>query len=152
MKVVLQRVSSARVVVGEETTGAVGEGLLVLLGVLRGDGEADAVRLAEKVARFRVFRDDQGRMNLSALDREAQVLVVSQFTLAADGRKGRRPSFERAAPPEKAEALYERFVARLEELGLECATGRFGAMMSVELVNDGPVTFVLEEPAPDRLP
>ncbi|MAF65090.1 MAG: D-tyrosyl-tRNA(Tyr) deacylase [Planctomycetes bacterium] len=152
MKVVLQRVSSARVVVDGETTGAVGKGLLLLLGVLRGDGEADVARLAERVARYRVFRDDEGRMNLSALDLGAGMLVVSQFTLAADGRKGRRPSFERAAPPEIAQPLYERFVDHLRGLGLECATGRFGALMRVELVNDGPVTFVLEEPHPAPRP
>jgi D-tyrosyl-tRNA(Tyr) deacylase len=146
LKVVLQRVTSARVLVGEETTGAVADGVLVLLGVLRGDTEADAERLAERVVRFRIFRDEEGRMNRSAVECGAAVLVVSQFTLAADGRKGRRPSFDRAAPPEQAEVLYERFVARVRELGLQTATGRFGALMRVELVNDGPVTFVLEEP------
>ncbi|MED6335398.1 MAG: D-aminoacyl-tRNA deacylase [Planctomycetota bacterium] len=146
MKVVIQRVTSARVLVGEETTGAVADGVLVLLGVLRGDTEADAERLAERVVRFRIFRDEEGRMNRSAFECGAAVLVVSQFTLAADGRKGRRPSFDRAAPPEQAEVLYERFIARVRELGLQTATGRFGALMRVELVNDGPVTFVLEEP------
>lgn len=146
MKVVIQRVTSARVLVGEETTGEVADGVLVLLGVLRGDTEADAERLAERVVRFRIFRDEEGRMNRSAVECGAAVLVISQFTLAADGRKGRRPSFDRAAPPEQAEVLYERFVARVRELGPQTATGRFGALMRVELVNDGPVTFVLEEP------
>lgn len=148
MRAVLQRVRSARVVVAGETVGEVGLGMLVLLGVMRGDGAREAERLAERIARLRFFEDADGRMNLAARDVGAAALVVSQFTLAADGRKGRRPSFDRAAPPEEAEPLYERFVAILRELGLVTATGRFGARMSVELVNDGPVTFVLDEPPP----
>jgi len=120
--------------------------MLVLLGVLVGDGEGQALRLAAKLARFRFFPDDEGRMNRSILDCGGEALVVSQFTLAADGRKGLRPSFDRAAPPEVAEALYQSFVAALEGEGVPCATGRFGALMEVELVNDGPVTFVLDDP------
>jgi len=127
------------------TVGAVELGALVLLGVLSGDGEREAELLAEKVAAFRYFPDDVGRMNLSAAEVGGALLVVSQFTLAACGKKGRRPSFDKAAAPALAEALYERFIAKLKGLGLEVESGRFGAMMEVELVNDGPVTFILEE-------
>ena len=147
MRAVVQRVSSASVRVDGELIGAVGRGALVLLGVLEGDGERDAVQLAEKGAGFRYFADDEGRMNLAAAEVGGALLVVSQFTLAADGRKGRRPSFDKAADPLEAEELYERFVAHLRGLGLVVETGRFGAMMEVELVNDGPVTFVLDEPS-----
>jgi len=146
MKAVVQRVSRACVRVDGCVVGEIGAGTLVLLGVLRGDGPREARRLAERIARFRFFRDEQGRMNCSALELGRQVLVVSQFTLAADGRKGRRPSFDKAASPDLAEPLYEAFVAVLRELGLDTRTGRFGALMEVELVGDGPVTFVLEEP------
>lgn len=150
MRAVVQRVSRAAVRVDGEVVGEVGAGMLILLGVLQGDAEREAERLAERIARFRFFPDDAERMNLSALDLGLGALVVSQFTLAADGRRGRRPSFDRAAAPELAEPLYEHFVAHLEALGLACATGRFGAKMEVELLNDGPVTFVLdEEPIPD---
>jgi D-tyrosyl-tRNA(Tyr) deacylase len=148
MKAVLQRVTRASVDVDGEREGEIGLGVLVLLGVMRGDDAATARRLAERVAAFRYFRDADDRMNLAAADVGAAALVVSQFTLAADGRKGRRPSFDRAAPPEVAEPLYETFVAALRAAGLVCATGRFGARMAVELVNDGPVTFVLDEPGP----
>jgi D-tyrosyl-tRNA(Tyr) deacylase len=147
MRAVVQRVSSASVRVDGELIGAVGRGALVLLGVLKGDGEREAVQLAEKVAGFRYFADDEGRMNLAAAEVGGALLVVSQFTLAADGRKGRRPSFDRAAEPARAQELYERFVAHLLALGLSVETGRFGAMMEVELVNEGPVTFVLDEAA-----
>lgn len=147
MKAVVQRVERAAVRVDGEVVGEIGAGMLVLLGVLDGDEHAQAVALAERVGRFRFFPDEAGRMNLSALDLDLEVLVVSQFTLAADGRRGRRPSFDRAAAPEVAEPLYEAFVAALRELGLRCATGRFRTAMKVELVNDGPVTFVLDEPA-----
>jgi D-tyrosyl-tRNA(Tyr) deacylase len=150
MKAVVQRTSWARVHCatgdgGEDCTADAGAGMLILLGVMKGDGEAQAEKLAGRIARFRFFMDDAGRMNLSALDLEREVVVVSQFTLAADGRSGRRPSFDRAAPPEEAEPLYEHFVQALRGLGLEVSTGRFGAMMRVELENDGPVTFALEE-------
>ena len=147
MKAVVQRVTRAAVRVDGERVGEVARGMLVLLGVMRGDTEREAHGLAERIARFRFFPDERGRMNLAAAECGAGALVVSQFTLAADGRKGRRPSFDGAAPPEVAEALYERFVAGLRAAGLPTATGRFGAMMEVELVNDGPVTFVLEEPS-----
>ena len=152
MKAVVQRVGRAEVRVDGESVGSIGRGALVLLGVLDGDDEGDADRLAARIARFRYFPDDAGRMNRSALDLaeekiSVELLVVSQFTLAADGRKGRRPSFDRAAPPDVARVLYERFCAALRGFGLVVETGRFGALMEVELVNDGPVTFVLEEPA-----
>ncbi|MBK7643428.1 MAG: D-tyrosyl-tRNA(Tyr) deacylase [Planctomycetes bacterium] len=144
MKAVVQRVGRARVRVEGSTVGEIEAGMLVLLGVLKGDGEKECDELAAKIAQFRFFGDENGKMNLSALDLGRQVLVVSQFTLAADGSSGRRPSFDRAAPPAVAEPLYERFVEALRGFGLQVATGRFGALMQVELVNDGPVTFVLE--------
>jgi D-tyrosyl-tRNA(Tyr) deacylase len=117
---------------------------------MKGDGEPQAERLAERVARFWFFPDERGNMNLSALEVGVEALVVSQFTLAADGRKGRRSFFDRAAPPDLAEPFYRFFLRALEGLGLACASGRFGAMMQVELVNDGPVTFLLEESPPQR--
>ena len=150
MKAVVQRVTRAEVRVGGECVARTGAGMVVLLGVMRGDGVQQARRLAGRVARFRFFPDAQGRMNVSAIEAGAAALVVSQVTLAADGRKGRRPSLDRAAAPSEARALVDAFVAALREQGLECATGRFGAMMEVELVNDGPVTFVLDEaPGPE---
>lgn len=148
MKVVVQRVSRAAVRVEGELVGEIGAGALLLVGVMRGDSEREAERLAERVARFRYFPDGEQPMNRSVIEARGEALVVSQFTLAADGRKGRRPSFERAAPPQVAEPLVERFTAALTALGVPCARGRFGACMQVELVNDGPVTFVLEEPGP----
>jgi len=146
MKAVAQRVSGARVRVGEETAGEIGPGLCVLLGVARGDDVASAVRLAGKVARLRVFENEEGRFDRSLLDTGGEALVVSQFTLIADTAKGNRPSFSGAAPPEEAEPLYEAFCEALRELGVEVATGVFGARMALELVNDGPVTIVLELP------
>ena len=140
MKAVVQRVARARVTPG----GEVGAGLCVLLGVARGDGEDEAVRLAGKVARLRVFSDEAGRFDRSVLDVAGGVLVVSQFTLIADTAKGNRPSFGEAAPPEEAEPVYERFCAELRALGVPVETGVFGAKMELELVNDGPVTVVLD--------
>jgi D-tyrosyl-tRNA(Tyr) deacylase len=148
VKAVVQRVTRASVRVEGELVGEIGAGMLILLGALRGDGPAQVERLAERIARFRFFRDGEGRMNLAAQDVGASALVVSQFTLAADGRRGRRPSFVRAAPPEQAEPLIEQFVRELEARGVPTASGRFGALMEVELLNDGPVTFVLEESPP----
>ncbi len=145
MRAVVQRVSSASVRVEGEAVGSIEAGALILLGVLDGDSQREAEQLAEKVASFRYFRDDSGRMNRSALEVGGAMLVVSQFTLAADGKKGRRPSFDKAAAPGVAEELYEHFVAHLRTFGLMVETGRFGAMMEVELLNDGPVTFVLDE-------
>jgi D-tyrosyl-tRNA(Tyr) deacylase len=144
MKAVVQRVTEARVRVQEEPVGEIGRGLCVLLGVARGDGPAEATRLAEKVARLRIFGDDQGRFDRSLLDVGGEALVVSQFTLIADPAKGNRPDFSQAAPRDRAEPLYEAFCDALRALDVRVATGRFGAYMSVEIENDGPVTLVLE--------
>jgi D-tyrosyl-tRNA(Tyr) deacylase len=144
MKAVVQRVARARVRVGEEVVGDVGTGLCVLLGVARGDDAAAAARLAEKVARLRIFENDEGRFDRSLLDVGGEALVVSQFTLLGDSSKGNRPSFTYAAPPEEAEPLYDAFCDALRDLGVTVATGAFGARMAVELVNDGPVTLALE--------
>jgi len=141
---VLQRVARARVRVGEETVGEIGQGLLVLLGVGREDEAEDVRALAEKTAALRIFEDDQGKMNRSVVEAGGSVLVVSQFTLYGDCRKGRRPGFSAAAPPELANRLYLGFAERLRELGLTVATGVFQAEMAVELVNDGPVTLLLD--------
>ena len=144
MKALVQRVSAAGVTVGEDVIGEIGPGLLVLLGVEVGDGVAAADLLARKIAALRIFEDDAGKMNLAVRDVGGAVLAISQFTLAADLRKGNRPSFIRAAPPEVAEPLYEQFCTRLREAGLPVATGRFGAHMAVRLINDGPVTIWLD--------
>jgi len=144
MRAVVQRVSSARVTVNGEITGQIGLGLLVLLGVGREDTEADASYLAEKIAGLRVFEDDQGKMNSSVQDVGGGVLAVSQFTLYGDARRGRRPSFDDAAPPDKARQLYEFFVEQIRAASLRCETGRFHEMMKVELVNEGPVTILLD--------
>ncbi|HEY8529848.1 MAG TPA: D-aminoacyl-tRNA deacylase [Paenibacillaceae bacterium] len=147
MKVVAQRVSRARVRVGGETVGEIGPGLLLLVGVGRDDEERDVVWMAEKVAGLRVFEDEAGKMNLSVLDVGGSILSVSQFTLYGDCRKGRRPSFADAAPPEMAKELYETFNDLLRTKGLKVETGVFGAMMEVELVNDGPVTLIVDSKA-----
>jgi D-tyrosyl-tRNA(Tyr) deacylase len=144
MRAVVQRVSRAKVTVNGEITGEIGPGLLILLGVGRDDLEADAVYLAEKIAGLRVFEDEQGKMKRSVQDIGGNALAVSQFTLYGDVRRGRRPSFDAAAPPEKARELYELFVKQLQAMGLRCETGRFQEMMKVELVNDGPVTILLD--------
>ena len=139
MRAVLQRVGRASVTPG----GAIGPGLCILLGVAAGDGEADADRLADKVAKLRIFENSAGKFDRSLLDTGGSALVVSQFTLIADTRRGNRPSFSGAAAPAEAEALYERFCVALRGLGIPVETGVFGARMSVELVNDGPVTIIL---------
>jgi D-tyrosyl-tRNA(Tyr) deacylase len=144
MRAVLQRVSEAHVRVEGETLGAIGLGLLVLLGVSRADTERDAERLAAKIVNLRVFEDAAGALNRSLLDVRGALLVVSQFTLLGDCRKGRRPSFVEAAGPEEASRLYEYFVAEAKRLGVRVETGRFRAKMAVSLVNDGPVTLILE--------
>jgi len=144
VKLVIQRVSRARVTVGGEEVGAIGRGLLVLVGVERGDGADQAVAAARKLIGLRVFEDAEGRMNLAAAEVGGAFLVVSQFTLAGSLARGRRPSFDAAAPPEIAEPLVDALVAALRAEGATVATGRFRAHMEVELVNDGPVTFVLE--------
>jgi D-aminoacyl-tRNA deacylase len=145
VRIVLQRVSEASVTVEGEVVSEIGSGLLLLVGVAAGDGEAQADWLAEKVAGLRIFSDEEGKMNLSVRDVGGEVLAVSQFTLLADTRKGKRPSFVRAAPPEEAEPLFDHFCERLRASGVGTVeTGSFGAMMEVALVNDGPVTIVLE--------
>ncbi|MGH9389943.1 MAG: D-aminoacyl-tRNA deacylase [Vicinamibacteria bacterium] len=144
MKAVVQRVSSARVEVDGDTTGEIARGLLVLLGVARDDEETDAVWMAEKIVGLRIFEDDEGRMNRSLLEVSGSLLAVSQFTLLGDSRKGRRPSFIAAAPPETAEALYRSFVTKARSLGARTETGKFQAHMAVHLVNDGPVTILLD--------
>jgi D-tyrosyl-tRNA(Tyr) deacylase len=140
----VQRVSKAKVTVGDEMTGSIDRGLLVLLGVSQEDNETAADYLVDKVIGLRVFEDADGKMNLSVADAGGAVLVVSQFTLYGDARRGKRPSFDRAARPERANELYEYFVAKVRAAGLRCETGRFQAMMDVELVNDGPVTILLD--------
>jgi D-aminoacyl-tRNA deacylase len=144
MRAVVQRVSRARVSVGEEVVGKIGPGLLVLLGVAKSDTVAQAEYLAAKITGLRVFNDENGKMNLSLAETQGAVLAVSQFTLHGDARKGKRPSFDEAAPPELARELYEYFVAKIREVGIPCETGRFQALMQVELVNDGPVTILLD--------
>jgi D-tyrosyl-tRNA(Tyr) deacylase len=144
VRAVVQRVSRAAVRVEGETVGAIGRGFVVLAGFTGGDGEGTLRWMAEKVVGLRVFGDVEGKMNLALGDVGGSLLVISQFTLYGDASRGRRPSFIAAAPPAVAEPLYERFVAILRELGATVETGRFGAMMDVELVNDGPVTLVLE--------
>jgi D-tyrosyl-tRNA(Tyr) deacylase len=144
MRAVVQRVSQASVTVGDEVVGAIGQGLLILLGIGVGDSEAEARLLAEKTANLRIFADEEGRFNRSLLDIGGEALVVSQFTLYADTRRGRRPSFSDAAPPEIAAPLVDVFAGELRRLGVAVSTGRFGAMMRVALVNDGPVTILLD--------
>ena len=146
MRAVVQRASRGRVLVDGDAVAEIGAGLVVLLGVARGDDEAASARLAGKVARLRIFPDDEGRFDRSVLDTGGSVLAVSQFTLIADTAKGNRPSFSEAAPPDGAEPLYERFCAELRALGVPVRTGVFGARMQLELVNDGPVTIVLDSP------
>lgn len=145
MRALVQRVADARVRVGRETTGEIGQGLLVLLGVGKTDSEETCSQLADRVAKLRVFEDESGRMNRSLLDVHGSALVVSQFTLLADTSRGLRPSFADACEPVRAKELYERFVSDLVHFGVPTRTGRFGARMAVELTNDGPVTLMLEQ-------
>ncbi|MEE9403092.1 MAG: D-aminoacyl-tRNA deacylase [Desulfobacteria bacterium] len=144
MQAVIQRVTESEVHVDDQTIGRIGPGLLVLLGVSRADEEKDADYLADKIAHLRIFEDDAGKMNRSLVDAGGEMLIVSQFTLLGDCRKGRRPSFVQAAPPEKAERLYDYFVYQVRLKGVSVATGQFQAKMAVSLVNDGPVTLILE--------
>jgi D-tyrosyl-tRNA(Tyr) deacylase len=144
MRAVVQRVSRAQVAVNGEIAGEIGWGLLVLLGVGREDTETDAVYLAEKITGLRIFEDDDGKMNRSVQEAGGSVLAVSQFTLYGDVRRGKRPSFDGAAPPELARQLYEFFVEQIRAAGLRCETGRFQAVMQVELVNEGPVTILVD--------
>ena len=144
MKALLQRVSSASVSIANEEVGRIGRGLVVFLGVANGDTENDAQYLAQKIANLRIFADEEGKFNLSALDIGGELLLVSQFTLLADTRKGRRPSFVEAAPPAQAEELFEQFVEQVRSSGLQVETGRFQQYMQVEIYNDGPVTIILD--------
>jgi D-tyrosyl-tRNA(Tyr) deacylase len=144
VRAVVQRVSRASVAIGGEIVGQIGLGLVVLVGVGQSDTESDSTYLAEKIAALRIFEDNQGKMNLSVSEVGGAVLAISQFTLYGDTRGGRRPSFIAAARPEQAQTLYEHFVARIRSAGLRCETGRFQQMMSVELVNEGPVTILLD--------
>ena len=144
MIAVLQRASEGKVTVEDRITGEIDSGLVILLGVAQGDTESDADFLADRIAGFRVFNDDQGKMNRSIRDVNGSALVISQFTLAGDWRKGRRPSFTSAAPPEEGERLYQYFCDQLRKLEVPVKTGEFGAMMKVSLINDGPVTFVMD--------
>jgi len=149
MRAVVQRVSRAKVTVNDstgsaQTSGEIGLGLLVLMGVAKEDTEADAIYLAEKITGLRIFEDENGKMNRSVHDADGSVLAVSQFTLYGDVRRGKRPSFDAAAPPEHARRLYEFFVERIRAAGLRCETGHFQEMMHVELVNEGPVTILLD--------
>jgi D-aminoacyl-tRNA deacylase len=144
MRAVVQRVKQSAVTVADGVVGDIGPGLLVLLGVADDDQSTDAAFLAEKIAGLRIFEDHAGRMNRSLLDTAGEMLVVSQFTLLADCRKGRRPSFTKAAPPELAKRLYMEFIENVKQIGVSVKTGIFGAMMDVSLVNDGPVTLILD--------
>lgn len=144
MRAVVQRVSRAQVTVSEEIVGKIGRGLLVLLGVAQADKEVDAHYLAEKIVGLRIFEDENGKMNLDTASVNGQILVISQFTLNGDVRRGKRPSFDAAAPPQHAHQLYEYFVERVRAAGIPCETGRFQQMMQVELVNEGPVTILLD--------
>ena len=144
MRAVVQRVSRAAVSVGDRVVGRIGNGLLVLVGITHSDGSQEAAWLAEKIANLRIFPDDEDKMNRSLAEAGGSALVVSQFTLYGDARRGRRPSFVHAARGDEARAVYEAVVKEVRKLGLGCETGEFGAMMDVELVNDGPVTILLD--------
>ena len=144
MKIILQRVTQASVVIKGERIAAISKGLLVFFGVEKHDDEEKVIFLAEKTLNLRVFPDGKGKMNLSCMDICGEILVVSQFTLAGDCSKGRRPGFDNAAPPDVAQLLYQKFVEQISQSKLKIATGKFGVDMQVELVNDGPVTFTLE--------
>jgi D-tyrosyl-tRNA(Tyr) deacylase len=144
MRAVVQRVSRAQVAVQGEVTGRINRGIVVLLAVGNADGESDADYLADKIVGLRIFEDEGGKMNLAVSDIRGEVLVVSQFTLYGDVRRGKRPSYDQAAPPQQARELYEYFVERIRATGLVCETGRFQETMQVELVNEGPVTIILD--------
>jgi D-aminoacyl-tRNA deacylase len=144
MRAVMQRVSTARVIIDEREYSRIGSGLLVLVGVEKDDVEEDAAMLARRIVELRIFEDDAGKMNRSISDAGGQILAVSQFTLLGDCRKGRRPSFDPAAPPDVARVLYQKFVNEIGLLGVSVETGVFQAMMNVELTNQGPVTFILD--------
>ena len=144
MRALIQRVTEAKVVVDGDIIGKVGEGLLILICAMQGDDDPDSAKLAQKIAKLRIFRDDQGRMNLSLADVGGAALIVSQFTLGADTSRGNRPGFSQAAPPEEGERLYEAFITDMKALGIAVETGQFGADMKVSLTNDGPVTIWID--------
>ncbi|MFN2354425.1 MAG: D-aminoacyl-tRNA deacylase [Desulfopila sp.] len=144
MRAVIQRAKSASVTVGGETVGAIEQGLLVLLGIQRDDGIAEIQWMADKIANLRIFADQHGKMNRSLFDLGKEMLIVSQFTLYGDCRKGRRPGYSSAAPPDIAQPLYHSFIETVEKMGISTGTGRFGAMMDIHLINDGPVTLLLD--------
>ena len=148
MRAVVQRVEKSHVTVADEIVARIGHGLLVLLGVAKGDTNKDAAYLANKISHLRIFEDDQSKMNRSLLETGGSMLVVSQFTLLGDCRKGRRPSFIQAARPENADHLYESFTELVRDMGIDVKTGRFRTMMAVSLINDGPVTIIIESPNP----
>ncbi len=150
MRVIVQRVSASQVSVDGQVIGKIGRGLNLLVGIADTDTEAELTWMARKCLDLRIFPDDQGRFSQSVQNINGELLVISQFTLYGDCRKGRRPSFDRAALPDRAEALYDEFVAKLRQSGLQIETGRFGAMMSVAIANDGPVTIILEREAPQN--
>jgi D-tyrosyl-tRNA(Tyr) deacylase len=145
MKALIQRVIHASAEAQGEQLASIGKGILILLGVEKGDTEAEAFYLADKIVNIRIFADEEDKMNLSVIDIKGELLAISQFTLAGDVRKGRRPSFDTAAPPQRAEELYLKFVEKLKSTGLRVTTGRFQTMMQIHLINDGPVTFILEK-------
>lgn len=145
MKALIQRVKKASVTIDNELYSQIGAGMLVLLGVEKGDSEENASLLAEKLSKLRIFEDEQGKMNRSILDVGGEMLIVSQFTLCGDCKKGTRPSFDKSAPPEIANSLYEYFISEVKKLNISCQTGKFAAMMDVALINDGPVTFMIEK-------
>jgi len=144
MKCVIQRVSSSKVTVDGEVIGSIGTGLNILLGVKKGDSSEDVKKLVNKIVNLRIFQDENNKMNLSLLDVNGEALIISQFTLIGNIKKGRRPSFDGSATPDVANALYEEFVKEIADSGIKTQTGKFGAMMDVEIHNDGPVTFILD--------
>ncbi len=145
MKALIQRVKRASVTIDGQLYSKIGQGLLVLLGVEKGDEKLNAEKLADKLSKLRIFEDENEKMNRSILDIEGEMLIVSQFTLCGDCKKGTRPSFDKSAPPEIANELYEYFISQVKSLNIPVQTGKFGAMMDVELINDGPVTFMVEK-------
>lgn len=145
MKLVLQRVKNASVTIDNKLFSSINKGILILIGIEKGDSDADIIKYAKKVSKLRIFADENDKMNLSIKDIKGEILVVSQFTLAGDCKKGTRPSFDKSAPPTEANKLYELFAQKLKDLDIPVKTGVFGAMMDIQLINDGPVTFILGE-------
>lgn len=144
MKVLIQRVKRASVTIDEKLYSSINHGILALVGIEKGDTIEQVNKLADKISKLRIFEDENGKMNRSILDVKGEMLIVSQFTLCGDCKKGTRPSFDKSAPPEIANSLYEEFIEKIKNYGIQTGTGKFGAMMDVELINDGPVTFMLE--------